>query len=67
MTEPGRVEYPNGASRHPSLDELARDKGLRPVRSLEDLELFALDVWDSDEDLDAFLADVRASRDADVS
>ena len=49
-------------ARRLSLDELARAKGLKPVDSLEDLERFALDVWDSDEDLDAFLADVRASR-----
>lgn len=53
--------------RRQSLDELARAKGLKPVQSLEDLERFALDVWDSDEDLDAFLAEVRASRNADVA
>jgi hypothetical protein len=48
------------------LDELAAAKGLKPVKSLEDLERFSLDVWDSDEDLEAFLADVRSSRNADV-
>jgi hypothetical protein len=53
--------------RRQSLDELARAKGLKPVESLEDLERFALDVWESDEDLDAFLVDVRASRNADVA
>lgn len=37
-------------------------KGLKPVESVADLERFVLDVWDSDADLDAFLADVRASR-----
>jgi hypothetical protein len=50
-----------------SLEEQARAKGLRPVESIEDLDEFALDVWESDEDLRAFLADVRASRDADVA
>lgn len=49
------------------LDDLARAKDLKPVASLEDLKRFALDVWDSDEDLEAFLADVRASRNADVA
>jgi hypothetical protein len=53
--------------RRQSLEELARAKGLKPVESLEDLQRFTLDVWDSDEDLDAFLADVRASRNADVA
>ncbi len=47
---------------HHRLDELVRAKGLKPVECVEDLDRFALDAWDSDEDLDAFLADVRASR-----
>lgn len=65
MTEQ-RIDDQHGPRRH-SLDELARAKGLKPVESIEDLERFALDVWDSDEDLDAFLADVRASRNADFA
>lgn len=66
MTEQ-RIDDQHEPERRPTLDELARAKGLKPVESLQDLERFALDVWDSDEDLDAFLADVRASRDADVA
>ena len=54
-------------ARRPSLDELARAQGIKPIESFEDLETFALDVWDSDEDLEAFLADVRASRNADLA
>ena len=50
-----------------SLEELARERGLRPISSIEDLDDFAVDVWESDEDLQAFLADVRASRDADLA
>jgi hypothetical protein len=46
-----------------SMDALARAQGVGPVRSLDDL---ALDVWDSDAELDAFLADVRHSRQSDV-
>lgn len=65
MTEPHRVDEPQPPTRRPTLEELAREKGLKPVESLDDLEAFALDVWDSDEDLQAFLADVHASRHAD--
>jgi len=49
-----------------ALEELIRRSGLRPVASIEDLGRFRADLWDSDEELDAFLADVRHSRDADV-
>ena len=66
MTEQ-RIDDHGEPVRRPSLDDLARAKGLKPVESLEDLERFALDVWDSDEDLDAFLVDVRASRNADLA
>lgn len=67
MTEPQRADDPNApAARRPDLDYLARVKGLKPVESLQDLDALSLDVWDSDDDLEAFLADVRASRDADI-
>ena len=66
MTEPQRIDEPQPA-RRPTLEELARSKGLKPVQSIHDLEGFALDVWDSDEDLQAFLADVQASRHADLA
>ena len=67
MTEPQRVDEQQPPARRPTLDELARVKGLKPVESIDDLEAFALDVWDSDEDLQAFLADVQASRHADLA
>ena len=67
MTEPQRVDEPQPPARRPTLEELARMKGLKPVESIDDLEAFALDVWDSDEDLQAFLADVQASRHADLA
>lgn len=66
MTEQ-RIDDQHDPVRHRDLDELARAKGLEPIESIEDLQRFALDVWDSDEDLEAFLADVRASRNADVA
>lgn len=62
-----RIDDQHDPVRGRNLDELARAKGLTPIESLEDLERFALDVWDSDEDLEAFLADVRASRHAEVA
>lgn len=46
-----------------SVDELARQQGVRPVRSLGDMRA---DLWDSDEEFDAFKAELRASRKADV-
>lgn len=45
-----------------AVDELVRRSGVRPVASIEDLSRFRASLWDSDEELDAFLANVRASR-----
>ena len=47
-----------------ALDELARDQHATPVRDIAELRA---DVWDSDKELDEFLADWRASRDASLS
>ena len=47
-----------------SLDQLARRKHVQPIRSAEDLA--EDDVFDTDEELDAFLAHVRATRHADL-
>lgn len=44
-----------------SIEELARRKGVRPVESLDDM---ARDVFTSDDELDEFLAFVRADRQA---
>ncbi|WP_146087275.1 hypothetical protein [Thermomonospora echinospora] len=63
----GSAEYaaepPQGGS--VSLDELARRKGVRPVRSADDLVQDG--VFDSDEELDAFLEHVAAERRADLA
>ena len=66
MTEQ-RIDDHHEPVRRPSLEELAREKGLKPIESAEALSDLALDVWDSDSDLETFLADVRASRRADVA
>lgn len=47
-----------------SIDELARLQGAREVTDVDEL---ASDVWESDEELDAFLADLRASRAASLA
>jgi hypothetical protein len=46
-----------------SVDELARQQGVRPIQPGEDM---SADLWESDEEFDAFLADVSASRQADL-
>jgi hypothetical protein len=50
-------------TRSPSIEELAREQGVQPVDSLDEMQA---DLWDSDEELEQFLADVRASRQADL-
>jgi len=47
------------------VEELARQQGVRPIRSAD--ELARDDVWESDEELDAFLADLYAFRHADLA
>lgn len=44
-----------------SIGELARAQGATPVQDTHEL---VADIWESDEELAAFLADLRASRDA---
>jgi hypothetical protein len=41
-----------------ALDELARNCDARPVADASDL---VADLWESDDELDAFLADLRVS------
>lgn len=48
-----------------SLDELARRKHVHPIRSADDLAQD--DVFDTDEELDAFLEHVHSSRHADLA
>jgi hypothetical protein len=48
-----------------SIDEQARRKGVRPAASADDLAQDG--VFDTDEELDAFLAHVAAMRHADLA
>jgi hypothetical protein len=56
-------EAPPG-SRALALDELGRRFHAKPVADVHEL---AADIWESDEELDAFLADLRASRNASLN
>ncbi len=54
---------PNGSVE--SIDEQARRKGVRPIAAADDLAQDG--VFDTDEELDAFLAHVAAMRHADLA
>jgi hypothetical protein len=47
-----------------TIEELARIQHAQPVADLDEL---VEDIWESDEELDAFLADLRASRNASLA
>jgi hypothetical protein len=51
---------PKRGARRESLDEQVRRRGLRPVTSVE--EMARDDVFESDDELDAFIAHVYAER-----
>jgi hypothetical protein len=59
----GHVVYRGGDEL--SLDELARRMGVRPVASVHDMARPGL--FESDDELDAFLAHVTAARHADLA
>ena len=50
-----------------AFDEMIQRSGARPVASIEDLDRFQADLWDLEEEQEAFLSNVRASRAADAS
>lgn len=52
-------------TRHESIDEQAKRKGIRPVDSVEDMAQDG--VFSSDEELEQFLAHVYAARHADLA
>ena len=53
------------SSRRESLDEQVRRRGLKPIRSVEDLACEG--VFESDEELDAFLSYTYAARRTDLA
>ena len=56
--------YPEEADQLP-VEELARRQGVRPIRSAH--ELAREGIFESDEELDEFLADLHAFRHSDLS
>jgi hypothetical protein len=66
MVTTNRAVYvPDPSDRGESIDEQARRKGVRAIESADDLAQEG--VFDSDEELDAFLAHVSAMRHADLA
>jgi hypothetical protein len=70
MTEAAMSTDSSGYTAHPadtpeSVEELLRRKGVRPIQSADDLACDG--VFDTDEELDAFLAHVAALRHADLA
>jgi hypothetical protein len=61
-------EQPSGSPIVPStpltIDDLARIENATPVRDVREL---MADIWETEEEMDAFLADLRASRRASLS
>jgi len=49
-----------------AVEDLIQRSGARPVASIEDLDRFQTNLWASEEELEAFLSNVRASRAADA-
>ncbi|MHB8669151.1 MAG: hypothetical protein ACYDAD_01075 [Acidimicrobiales bacterium] len=65
-TKPSDLNHPDGPD-DVIVDTLVAAVGAKPVTNLEDLDRYAADIWESDDELEAFLADVRASRNADLA
>jgi hypothetical protein len=66
-----RLQTPRKTDRWPdddsvSTEELVRRQGVRPITSIEDLAA-DIDPFESDEEYQAFLADLYASRRADIA
>jgi len=64
-SEAEHVVPPRTWRRHESLDEQVRRRGLKPIRSVDDLACDG--VFDTDEELDEFLAWYRAERQANLA
>ena len=63
--EAEHLDRPGFGRRRESLDEQVRRRGLRPIRSVDDLACEG--AFDTDEELDAFLAHVYAERHANLA
>lgn len=59
------IEKPPAGRRHESLDEQVRRRGLKPITSVADLVCEG--IFDTDEELDEFLAYTYAARRCDLA
>ena len=66
MSEPGLGPDHAGSSARPTVDDLVRAKGAKPIRSVEDLQSYAVELFESDEEVEEFLAFVRELRSSDL-
>lgn len=64
-SEAEHLDRPRFGRRRESLEEQVRRRGLKPIESVEDLACEG--VFDTDEELDAFLAHVYAERHANLA
>lgn len=67
MSESGAVPHRVGSSSRPTVDDLVRAKGAKPIRTVKDLQSYAVELFESDEEVEEFLAFVRDLRNAGLS
>jgi hypothetical protein len=66
MTSSNAEHLPEpGTAEHVPVEELLRRQGVRPIKSVD--ELACPDLFESDDELDEFIAFVRASRNAEMA
>lgn len=66
MTSNNAERLPDwGTAEQVPVEELLRRQGIRPIESVD--ELACPDLFDSDDELDEFIAFVRSSRNAEVA
>jgi hypothetical protein len=66
MTSSNAEHLPEwGTAEHVPVEELLRRQGVRPIESVD--ELACPDLFESDDELDEFIAFVRASRNAELA
>lgn len=65
MTASNADNLPASTGSRLSLDDLARQQGVRPIKSVA--ELVRYDVFESDDEVDEFIAFTYAQRRADIA
>lgn len=66
MTSSNAEHLPEwGTAEHVPVEELLRRQGVRPIKSVD--ELACPDLFESDDELDEFIAFIRASRNVELA